>query len=171
MANEYSVSIVSTEKRIFPNQNRHHNFLFGKSETILGSKTYPGANHFIEAYEKTAGTKNDRTRMAASQKRKDDIYRRIDNYARHHRVTVAEVEYAQYAEQLKYTVSKRLLRHLVMVNTGSFSTTKTDMAWMPTISTESIIEKSPLCMRCNILAALLKLLVILSMQNYIYMTR
>ena len=42
--------------------------------------------------------------MAASQQRKDNIYRRVDNYARHQRNSIEEVRYAQYAEQVKHSV-------------------------------------------------------------------
>ena len=71
----------------------------------LGSRTPPGQNYYEDEYNKTAGTSKDRTRMAASQKRKDEIYKRVDNYARHERQSVEEVRFAQHAEQLKFMVS------------------------------------------------------------------
>ena len=48
----------------------------------------------------------DRTRMAASQKRKDDIYRRIDNYCFQQRRTPEEMAFANRSEQLKHDVSE-----------------------------------------------------------------
>ena len=46
----------------------------------------------------------DRTRMAASQVRKDSIYRRIDNYAYQTRRTTEEMAFAHRSEQLKHMV-------------------------------------------------------------------
>ena len=60
-----------------------------------------------DEYSKTAGmypNELDRTRMAASQARKDAIYRRIDNYCYQERRTVEEMSFASRAEQLKRMV-------------------------------------------------------------------
>ena len=43
--------------------------------------------------------------MAASQVRKDAIYRRIDNYAYQQRRTPEEMAFANRSEQLKHLVS------------------------------------------------------------------
>ena len=62
-----------------------------------------------DEYHKTAGMKPnelDRTRMAASQIRKDNIYRRIDNYCYQERRTPEEMAFANRSEQLKHMVSK-----------------------------------------------------------------
>ena len=74
-------------------------------EFFVGSKSHPGSNYYIDAYEKTRGTSNDLTRMEMSQKRKDEIFRRVDNYARQNRQSIEEVRFAQRAEQIKFTVS------------------------------------------------------------------
>ena len=50
----------------------------------------------------------DRTRMAASQVRKDSIYRRIDNYAYQTRRTTEEMAFAHRSEQLKHMVSQKV---------------------------------------------------------------
>lgn len=42
--------------------------------------------------------------MAASQQRKDDIYRRIDNYCYQQRRTPEEMAFANRSEQLKHDV-------------------------------------------------------------------
>ena len=63
-------------------------------------------NHIQDAYEETRGTFNDRTRMAASQKRKDAIYSRVDNYNFQHRRSPEEIKFAGYAEQIKFQVSE-----------------------------------------------------------------
>ena len=72
---------------------------------ISGSKSHPGFAHYESEYEKTRGTSNDKTRMAASQVRKNRIYSQIDNYARQHRQTLEEAAFAHRAEQIKQTVS------------------------------------------------------------------
>ena len=70
-----------------------------------------GSNRIKDDYARTEGMRpndRDRTRMAASQKRKDDIYRRIDNYCYQQRRTPEEMAFANRSEQLKHDVSEVL---------------------------------------------------------------